>query len=320
MEKNWSKPEFEHHFHRRGHNINYYGPGTWHIVIQKTADAPLFGELRGDPSIKPGEKGSAFILWSNLGRIIKMKIEDIQRAFAVFQVYQYMIMPDHIHLLVRLRFRNEKHLGFYIGKLKEMITNAWKQTLGIAEADDLPYQIFKENYTDRIIHSERSLEDVFRYIRENPHRLAMRQLRPDFFQKIRNIEIDGELWQAYGNLFHLRNPFKSAVIVRSHFTEEEKVAMREEWLWNAANGGVLVSPFISPAEKAIRDEAERIGGRIIHIQEKPFEDKFKPESHRFEQCVNGTLLILAPMQPMREERFRHVCQHMNRIAEALCRP
>lgn len=316
--KNWSKPDFEHHYHRRGYGIDYNGPGTWHVIMRKSPEAPDFGKLAGDPRIPPGRAGCAYIAPSRIGIIIRNEISAIQRRHEILQVYQYQVMPDHIHLLIRLKWRSEdRKLGHYIADLKQAIYSSWRAAIGLPPTDNLPYDIFEENYTDRIIHSGRSLDAVFRYIRENPHRLAMRKLHPEFFSIMRNIEICGEKWQAYGNLFLLRNPFKSAVIVRSAFSEEEKADKRGRWLWGAAHGEVLVSPFISPAEKEIRDEAERLNGKIIHIQHTPFPKRFKPEAHRFAQCTSGQLLILAPMEPLAEERFRHICLHMNRIAEAL---
>lgn len=313
--ENWSKPDFEHKYTRRGHNINYYGPGTWHIVLKKTYEAPDFGTLAGNPAILPGKPGCAHIVMSPIGRIIQKEIHNLERIFDVIQIYQYMLMPDHMHILLRIKYKNDHHLGYYISRLKGSVHTSVTPLMAPEKSEKA---IFEDQYTDRIIHSGRSLDAVFKYIRENPHRLAMRKLRPDFFSHMRNIEIAGEQWQAYGNLFLLRNPFKSAVIVRSAFTEEERAQKKSNWLWNAKNGGVLVSPFISTAEKEIRNIAERSGGRMIHIQENPFTDRFKPEAHRFEQCANGNLLIIAPMASMPEERMRDRCLHMNRIAEALC--
>lgn len=316
--RNWSKQEFEHHYHRRGHGINYNGPGTWHVIFRKTAEAPDFGILAGDPRVPPGQAGCAYIAPSGLGIIIRREIRAIQQRHKILQVYQYQVMPDHIHLLVRLKWRSEERkLGHYIADLKQAIYSSWRASIGLRSTERLPYGIFEGNYTDRIIHTGRSLDAVFRYIRENPHRLAMRKLHPEFFSRMRHIEICGEKWQAYGNLFLLRNPFKSAVIVRSAYSDDEKAEKRARWLWEAAHGEVLVSPFISPAEKGIRDEAERLNGSIIHIQYTPFPERFKPEAHRFFRCTSGKLLIIAPMEALAEERFRDICLHMNRIAEAL---
>ena len=79
---------------------------------------------------------------------------------------------------------------------------------------------------------------------------------------------------AFGNSVLLRNPFKSQVVVHRRDDEAARALRRQEWLHVAANGGVLVSPFISPAEKAIRAEAEALGGRFIFLTDIPFTDRY----------------------------------------------
>lgn len=58
--------------------------------------------------------------------------------------------------------------------------------------------------------------------------------------------------------------------------------------------GVLISPFISKAEKDIREAAISLGGRIIHIRNEGFEKRFKPSGRDFDLCASGRLLLIAP--------------------------
>ena len=55
----------------------------------------------------------------------------------------------------------------------------------------------------------------------------------------------------------------------------------------------------SPAEKAIRVEAEVLGARHILITHTPMPDRYKPAAHDFDLCAAGRLLILSapPQQP-----------------------
>lgn len=308
----YPKTVFQHRYTRRHKNHDYSKPGIYHIILKKDPACVSFGKIGGDPRKRPGEEGAARIDKSPLGKIVNKEIYDWPLHFPVLQLYQYIVMPDHAHILIRVREEIPLKLGFYIGKLKERIVKRWIETDGSGNA-----RVFEEGFTDRVVHQGRDLDTLFRYIKENPHRLAIRKFHPEFFKTLRNIEIAGEKWQAYGNLFLLRNPFKSAVIVHSRYSAEEREAYREEWLHNAANGGVLISPFISPAENAIREAADKLGGLIIHIQDTPFGERYKPEEHRFQLCCAGKLLILAPMHKLNEERFRHTCLHMNRVAETL---
>lgn len=178
------------------------------------------------------------------------------------------------------------------------------------------FPIFEKGYNDRIIYKDRSLDSIFKYIRENPHRLAVRKMYPDFFRRVRNITINGRRCQSYGNQFLLRCPFKEQVVVHRADDEATRRVMRERWLYAAANGGVLVSPFISPAEKAVRAEAEEAGGRVILISNNPFAERYKPNVRDFDLCCRGRLLIVTPAggEWAGEKVSREVCMAMNALA------
>lgn len=57
-----------------------------------------------------------------------------------------------------------------------------------------------------------------------------------------------------------------AVKVRSFWDDETFESHLRQWLACAANQGVLISPYISPREKIVRDRAIEIGGRIIQLR------------------------------------------------------
>lgn len=227
-------------------------------------------------------------------------------------------MPAHLHILLRITERSPKALGYYISNLTGAIRREWKAITGYE------YPLFEKGYNDRIIHPQRSLDAIFRYIRENPHRLAARKMYPTFFRRVYNIIISGKSYQSYGNQFLLRNPFKEQVIVHRSDDEDTRRRMRALWHYTAVNGGVLVSPFISPAEKVIRDEAIQAGGRIIHITHTPFPDRYKPNASEFDLCCQGRLLILAPTVPTSivtsssDTISRAQCLDMNTLAAYIC--
>ena len=86
------------------------------------------------------------------------------------------------------------------------------------------------------------------------------------------------------------------VVVHRRDTPQQRASNRARWIYIAANGGVLVSPFISEAEKAIRNEAIENGGRIILLSKISFGERYKPSGAEFDLCAEGRLLILTPWQ------------------------
>lgn len=85
----------------------------------------------------------------------------------------------------------------------------------------------------------------------------------------------------------------------------------------ASKGTVLVSPFISQAEKAIRAEAESLGAKIILITHEAFPERFKPSAHDFDLCSKGRLLIISLGLTAGTGLSRALCMQMNDLAEAI---
>jgi len=299
---------------------------TWHdytqrciymVTLKKSLHIEPFGTLKGDCRLPFDVRGSSYVSASHTGKAIKDAIRQIPSIEPKVKILQYALMPDHVHILLRVKERSEKHLGYYISNLKAAITKKWRN---YNEGAPIP-AIFADNYTDREIYRDRSLNVIFRYIRENPHRLAVRKMYPDFFRRVRNLRVGGKECQAYGNLFLLRNPFKSQVVIHRSNTEQENERLFNDWIENADKEGVLVSPFISPKEKAIRKAAEERGARIILIKNESFGERYKPADHDFCLCEEGKLLIIAPKEGTESDSgtlSRAACLAMNRLALEIC--
>ncbi len=303
------KKDFTHHNKRRAFYHDYRSPSIYHITLNKSSEAPYFGELAGDCRIKNGTPGCAYIKLNRLGNIIARCIHSLSLYHTIVEIYQYIIMPDHIHVLLRIREYSSKPLGYFISNLSGAATREWR---AITNAQ---YSVFEKGYNDRIIGASRSLDTLFRYIKDNPRRLAVRHAYPDYFRHVRDLTLGGMKCQTYGNLLLLENPFKEQVVVHRADTAAERATNRERWLHTAANGGVLVSPFISPDEKNIRTEAEVLNGKIILITNETMGERFKPAAHDFTLCEQGYLLIISVELP--GGISRQTCLAMNALAKHL---
>lgn len=220
---------------------------------------------------------------SPLGSIIREQIRNFQNICPALRVLQYVIMPDHMHFAIFAQERLPRALGSYIGMMKVKCGQLAK----IQISSITP--IFENDFYDRILRRAHKLDTICNYIRQNPHRLMIRKTNPDFFRRINNIRIDGSLWQAFGNLQLLENPFKAPVVIHRSDSESVRMAKNHRWKHISENGGVLISPFISKAEKDVRRECEDVNGKIILLSEKPFGQREKPPAHDFELCAKGHL-------------------------------
>lgn len=263
------------------------------LTLRKSASVPDFGQLVGEK-----------IELSETGRFVKRQIGLIPLLDRAFRVLQFSIMPDHVHILLFVQSILEESLGKYIARFK----------IGVNQrAGGIP--VFEEGFNDQILMKERSLDTLFNYIRDNPRRLAVRKAHPEYFRRVNGLDIEGKRYSVYGNLFLLHNPFREQVVIHRADNADVRAANRDRWLYTAANGGVLVSPFISPAEKAVRTEAEEAGAKIILITNEQMGERYKPTGREFRLCESGRLLIVSVPGP--GSLTRRACLEMNALAKAI---
>lgn len=275
---------------------DYKSRCIYHITLNKSPMTPAFGHLAGNSAIRPGNDGCPYVVSSATGNAVKTALRQLSELSPELKILQYALMPDHLHLLLFVEQQLDEILGRKIAAFKVMANK-------LAGIDHL----FSRGFHDRILKPSHTLDTIFRYIRENPYRLAVRRERPEFFRRVNHLVIAGEQWQAYGNFQLLENPFKEQVVVHRADSLQRREQNRDLWLHTAANGGVLVSPFISRDEKAIRAEVEAVDAKIILLTNEAFPERFKPASHDFNRCIDGRLLIIAPeesLPPARETFLR----------------
>lgn len=277
---------------------DYRSKAKYMITLNKLHDSPKFGDVYG--------LENAYTLLSSTGTEVKNAIGRIGHICESIKLWQYIVMPDHVHFLIKVEEYLDEPLGNYIARLKADI-NARCGLL-----------VFEHGFNDQIINPARSLDAIFQYIKQNPYRLAVRLAHPDYFRRINDMDICGMRCQVYGNLDLLRNPFKDQVVCHRHDSETAKASNSERWIYTAANGGVLVSPFIARSEKNIRELAEEAGGRIILISNHKMRLREKPAAHDFSLCEQGRLLIISPYE-IPEIDSRPIYLAMNDFAEKLCR-
>lgn len=304
----------EHSFHRRAIAHNYHAPFIYHIILKKERNCPRFGVVKGDARIKFGNPDCAYIEESDLGRIVAKAVIHLPHRFPILKLHQFSVMPDHLHILLEMTDWSELHLDYYIDALRKEISSRFSADTGKMVSDT---EIFQPGYCDRPLLRGISLDGWYNYIRMNPHRLAMRMQYPQFFQRVRRLNIGDKEYDAYGNLFLFRNPDKDWVKISRAFSDAEKAEKMKTWLAEASTGTVLVSPFISQAEKKIRRKAEELGGSIILITHEAFPELFKPAAHDFELCTSGKLLIISLGETPNSELTRSSCMRMNALAEEI---
>ena len=191
-------------------------------------------------------------------------------------------------------------------------------TTPAASAAGMP-SLFERGYNDLILLNDSQLDNWKHYLDDNPRRLAIKRLHPDFFTTLNYINIAEWHCQIVGNRFLLDIPQKVAVIVHSAYNDKEYAEYKKEWLACGEAGGILVSAAIATREKEVMREAMNRGYRIIFVRENGFPPLYKPSGESFDACSNGRLLQISPWEYHMERRIisREQCLMLNRLTEEI---
>ena len=100
------------------HGHEYAVPGTYEITMVVAGRCPVFGEIVGTtkgggekPHLKPSVLGQT---------VLDCEIPKIHHHYPMVDVWQVCLMPDHIHMIVRISqtLPKGKHLCIIIGAFK----------------------------------------------------------------------------------------------------------------------------------------------------------------------------------------------------------
>ena len=312
--------ETKHSMKRRSPWHNYQKKGIYMLTLVVAGRMPLFGELKGNAEASLGSTDAPRVEYSELGNtILTGEIGKINHFYPQVEVWKACIMPDHIHMIVRVKedLPENKHLGKVVAGFKSGCNNAyWK----IFDMNEPPRKgLFEEGYCDKILLHEGQLNNWKAYLDDNPRRLFLKRQNPELFTVLHDMEIAAHKCQIVGNCFLLDVPDKMAVIVHRRYTDEENARLREECLACGERGGVLVSAAISPKEKEVLREAMNRGHRIILLRENGFPKLYKPAGEAFDACSEGLLLQVSPWEFHMEKKTitRAQCLELNEMAERI---
>lgn len=138
-------------------NYDYSQNGAYFITICVKDKEPILSKIEFN-SIYPNE-----IKLSKLGIIVANEILNIEKRFDNTKVLDYVIMPNHIHLIIQLD-DCRCSLGQIIGSFKSIAT---LQSKKIGYSND---KLFQRNYYDHIIRNEDDYLTKSNYIKNNPEK------------------------------------------------------------------------------------------------------------------------------------------------------
>lgn len=204
--------ETVHSMKRRMKSHRYNEVGTYLVTIVVEARRPVFGKVDGNIKAHPSDPSYPVTVLSPLGeRVIHEELPKIHTIYPMVDVWRLCIMPDHIHLIVRINapLPPKKHLGTIIGAFKGGVSRAWGGGT-----------LFEDNYNDRILMREGQLENWKAYLHANPYRWLVRHTHPELMQRALCLVINGVRYGAFGNFMLLRHPEKVQVFFHRRMEDD----------------------------------------------------------------------------------------------------
>ena len=327
-----------------GHD--YTGRQIYMITMVTEGRRPLFGKVVGRSDAPVDSPDFPHIEISLLGQRVADEWWATTQHHPEVEVIALQMMPDHLHGILFVKEKMEKPLGIALRGFKQSCNRHYRElVLGQPSVPSVALStqqtelqqsaltkkdrrgedrtrglLFARGYNDKLLMRSGQLETWLRYLKDNPRRLLMKREHPDLFRVQRDVIAAGTTFTAIGNRFLLDRPVKLQVQCSRRLNDAEIYSTVSRFLTAARQGAVLVSPAISPGEKAVMRAAFDEGLPLIYLQENGFTDLAKPGGARMEACARGQLLILAPWEHHNEALTikRDQCLQLNDLARLIC--
>ena len=186
--------ELKPHMGRRLFGWDYRQPCIYVVTIVCAARRlRLFGEIEvlcdGEwlsiaeaKGAKP-EEIEARVALSALGKAVFAHFRRIGEFTPEITPIFCAVMPDHLHLLLRVTREMARPLGNAIAGFKTGCEKIYARSGGSG-------RLFAEGFVDHVIMREGQLAREFDYLRDNPRRAAVKALFPELFKVAREIGVD----------------------------------------------------------------------------------------------------------------------------------
>ena len=337
---------------KRLRGFDYTKPYFYMVTLKRLKGLLPFSEIAQEKTPPKDEQGRPRHLVANaitvaFARVIR---EFAGRWRALAPIDCFIIMPDHIHLLIKIEDTGDQlPLGSYVYQLMKALAQEYWRVVGGLESpggrrrpDNTlivmgstldksvvlpapsgntppPAPVFERDWHDWIVKKDGQLAAFTRYIRENPERAWLRRQNRQYFGKVRKVSFLGREWFAYGNLAILELPVLKAV--KGHRATRpgspEWKALVDECS-RIGPGGAGVGTFMSPLEKECGNAIAAAGGKWVVLSPEGFHERWHPSRERERFCAEGRMLFLSlyPVMdrlPTRQELYQR-CHEMGDIA------
>ena len=99
---------------------------------------------------------------SHIGKVINKYVISIDATYTDISVKKYVIMPNHIHLLILIDSENSNSANLSVPSLISTLKRFVNCEIG--------FNVWQRSYHDHVIRNVRDYGEIWQYIDENPFR------------------------------------------------------------------------------------------------------------------------------------------------------
>ncbi len=267
----------------------------------------LYRETLQDLHRKP----ERFLIENDITKALRAAIVRFSAdTWCVDSIDPVAIMPDHIHLIIRIRDTGDQMaLGNIVRLLMRKLATAYWGACGKPVGNGAVPPVFERDWHDWIVKRDGQFKAFSRYVAENPFRLWLRQRGAEYFHRPHTLQLAGRRWFAYGNEALLDLPVVVPVV--GHRRTQPGSAE-----WNAlvkqssriGPGGAGISTFMSPLEKECGNAIAKAGGSMIVLVPDGFGERWHPSAKKEKFCAEGRMLFLS-LYPSRNRQLTNAELH-----------
>ena len=200
-----------HRMTRRREGWDYCAPGDYMVtLVLADRTRGWLGDLRASSRALCRLEADSRALCSplmvelsQLGRMVEEQWREIAANWPGVEVAEHVIMPDHLHGILRIRRRQEHPLGQIVGSFKAKSTAEGRRlggpvsklmgtmpgTMTVPGSLLTGQSLWEEGLTDSILWTEERYERAKAYIADNPRRLVLKRNHPELFAIRRDLSV-----------------------------------------------------------------------------------------------------------------------------------
>lgn len=153
--------------HHKLKNYDYSLPGYYYVTICVKGSKFILSQV--GQGLAPAE---TVVILTDVGVIAENQLFELEKRFPYVHINKYIIMPDHIHLIIELNGDpilcheiSRPDLYEIIGAYKSITTRICNKTFGTPGA-----KMFQTSFYESVIRSEQGYYEAYQYIEGNPAR------------------------------------------------------------------------------------------------------------------------------------------------------